>query len=71
METTIRTSQEALERWLSLWKLGRFPTGPIQRYLGTYIERFYLFHPKHPFYQVAFPEPPQDTDGKEISFTWK
>ncbi|HHT02553.1 MAG TPA: type I-E CRISPR-associated protein Cse1/CasA [Firmicutes bacterium] len=68
---TIRTSQEALERWLSLWKLGRFPTGPIQRYLGTYIERFYLFHPKHPFYQVAFPEPPQDTDGKEISFTWK
>lgn len=43
----------ALERWQELWKRGEFPDGLIQLYLTHYEERFWLFHPVFPFYQVA------------------
>ncbi|MGI6085012.1 MAG: type I-E CRISPR-associated protein Cse1/CasA [Acetivibrionales bacterium] len=49
----IETANEALERWESIWKLGRFPFESIKRRLCHYEERFYLFHPTRPFYQVA------------------
>jgi CRISPR system Cascade subunit CasA len=50
---TINNATEALERWQSLWELNRFPLGPIKKRLCHYEERFFLFHPERPFYQVA------------------
>lgn len=41
--------EEAVE-W---WEAGRFPEKPLRRYLDTYRERFYLFHDRAPFFQVA------------------
>ncbi|NLI91844.1 MAG: type I-E CRISPR-associated protein Cse1/CasA [Peptococcaceae bacterium] len=49
----INNSPEALERWKSLWELKRFPLEPIKTRLCHYEERFFLFHPERPFYQVA------------------
>jgi CRISPR system Cascade subunit CasA len=49
----LQTAEEALKRWEVLWKLGKFPMEPIKKRLGLYEERFYLFHPERPFYQVA------------------
>lgn len=49
----IEDSPEALNRWQSLWELKHFPIEPIKSRLGHYEERFYLFHPERPFYQVA------------------
>ena len=42
----------AIRRWQALWKAGRFPVQPIRTYLETWKDRFWLFHPEHPFYQV-------------------
>ncbi len=49
----IKNALEALERWESLWELKHFPIEPIKTRLCHYEERFYLFHPERPFYQVA------------------
>jgi CRISPR system Cascade subunit CasA len=49
----LKTAEEALRRWEALWKLGRFQMEPVQRRLELYRERFFLFHPEWPFYQVA------------------
>jgi CRISPR system Cascade subunit CasA len=43
----------ALNRWKSVWDLGEFPMGIINDYLLVFMDRFWLFHPEHPFYQVA------------------
>lgn len=43
---------DALIRWRSLWQLGHFPQEPIRAYLARWHERFWLFHPQRPFYQV-------------------
>lgn len=54
--------EAALERWKALWDKGSFPMEIIEKYLMHFEDRFYLFHPKHPFYQV--------TDiGKATSYT--
>jgi CRISPR system Cascade subunit CasA len=47
------TTDNALERWKGLWYKNGFPSGPIERYLERYRERFYLIHPETPFYQIA------------------
>lgn len=39
--------------WEYLYSLGRFPAEPINDYLTTWRDRFDLFHPKHPFFQVG------------------
>ena len=44
---------EALERWKAWWDNGRFPEKAILDYLDSWHERFWLFHPERPFYQVA------------------
>jgi CRISPR system Cascade subunit CasA len=49
----INNASEALERWQSLWELKHFPIEPIKTRLCHYEERFFLFHPERPFYQVA------------------
>lgn len=52
LEEEITTVQEALRRWEALWVLGAFPQEPVQSYLAQWQERFWLFHPGRPFYQV-------------------
>lgn len=44
---------DALERWKALWDRGSFPMEVIEDYLLHYEDRFWLFHPERPFYQVA------------------
>ena len=43
---------QALRRWGDLWQLGHFPAAPIRDYLEQWKDRFWLFHPTHPFWQV-------------------
>lgn len=56
--------KEAIQRWKALWDRGSLPMGIIKKYLLHYEDRFWLFHPKFPFYQVAI-------DSKEITPTEK
>lgn len=44
--------QEVLERWKGYWDAGGFPRQAVKEYLETYRERFWLFHPETPFWQV-------------------
>jgi CRISPR system Cascade subunit CasA len=44
---------DALNRWKALWDGHTFPMGIIEDYLLHYEDRFWLFHPGRPFYQVA------------------
>lgn len=48
----IEDRRAAVRRWQALWNAGRFPEQPIRTYLETWKDRFWLFHPEHPFYQV-------------------
>ena len=48
----LTTSDEALLRWQSLWKQGYFPQKPVLEYLEAWHDRFWLFHPERPFWQV-------------------
>ena len=52
-EAPTDTAEIARGRWAKLWDQGRFPAAVIKEYLEYFQERFYLFHPKRPFYQVA------------------
>lgn len=45
--------EEALDRWGQLWEKKQLPEKPILDYLATWRDRFWLFHPERPFYQVA------------------
>ena len=49
----IEDAEDALKLWKELWSLGEFPYEIIENYLKQYEDRFWLFHPKYPFYQVA------------------
>lgn len=44
---------DVLNRWEAYWKQGRFSEEAIRKYFADYEERFWLFHPETPFYQVA------------------
>ena len=48
-ESEIEDEEEAVQRWKSIWDLGRLPQEPIQAYLNEWHERFWLFHPERPF----------------------
>ena len=48
----LQTADDALDRWEALWNAGRLPEKPIRDYLTRWSERFWLFHPERPFYQV-------------------
>lgn len=51
----LSSSEDALERWKVIWDKGEFPMEIIEDYLLHFEveDRFWLFHPQHPFYQVA------------------
>ena len=51
-EAPVQSSGEALSRWRALWQMQRFPEKPIREYLDKWRERFWLFHPDRPFYQI-------------------
>ena len=42
-----------LDRWKEYWEKGQFDYLIFDEYLEKYRERFYLFHPQYPFWQVA------------------
>lgn len=48
----LKNTNSAVRQWRSLWQLGHFPEGPIQEYLDRWHDRFWLFHPERPFWQV-------------------
>ena len=43
---------EDTDAWEILWRQGAFPMSPISEYLDQWYERFDLFHPEYPFYQM-------------------
>ena len=61
-EAELSSADSALLRWRSLWQLGHFPEKPIRNYLERWHERFWLFHPERPFWQV-----PEAKIGTEYS----
>lgn len=48
----IEDRMQAVLRWQALWDAKRLPEQPIRDYLGRWKDRFWLFHPECPFYQV-------------------
>ena len=48
----ISKEHECIERWRTIWEMGRFPDHPLEDYLNEWKDRFWLFHPERPFYQV-------------------
>ena len=48
----IAEEHQCIERWKSIWDNGRFPDIPLMHYFEEWQERFWLFHPDRPFYQV-------------------
>jgi CRISPR system Cascade subunit CasA len=63
---TIDHVNAALRQWTSLWSKGSFPITLIEKYLDDYVDRFDLFHPEKPFFQVAGI---RTTDGKANPMT--
>lgn len=51
-EAPIESPADALGRWKAIWNAGRFPMETIRAYLADYHDRFWLFDPERPFYQV-------------------
>ena len=51
--SNIEDPVDAKNLWQELWELKQFPYDIIENYLKQYEERFWLFHPQCPFYQVA------------------
>jgi CRISPR system Cascade subunit CasA len=45
-------TDDALIRWEELYRLGHFPEAPVRAYLEQWRDRFWLFHPERPFWQV-------------------
>lgn len=44
---------EEYDIWFESWELGHFDAAPIDSYFKQWSDRFDLFHPTHPFYQVT------------------
>lgn len=51
-EVPLASADDALLRWQALWQLGRFPEKPLRNYLKKWHDRFWLFDPEFPFWQV-------------------
>ena len=58
---------EALERWKAWWDNGRFPEEAVSDYLDKWRERFWLFHPDRPFFQVAGLRSGTDYDSPKLN----
>lgn len=51
-EKLLTEPEDALRRWKTVWEDKKLPETVVDKYLEEWKERFYLFHPDHPFYQV-------------------
>ncbi len=63
--------EDPQEAWAELWREKHFPADKIRQYKSDWHDRFYLFHPEHPFYQIANDEAllkgkPEDKEGKPV-----
>ncbi len=58
--------EEPQEAWEELWEEGRFPAERIREYKAQWYDRFYLFHPEHPFYQIADDKYADGKDPKPV-----
>ena len=58
---------EALERWKAWWDNGKFPEKAVSDYLSKWHERFWLFHPERPFFQVAGLNMGTDYDSPKLN----
>lgn len=58
---------EALERWKAWWDNSKFPERAIAEYLNEWHERFWLFHPERPFFQVAGLQMGTDYDSPKLN----
>lgn len=45
-------ADQVLERWEMIWENGQFSVDTINKYLEKWRDRFWLFDPERPFYQV-------------------
>lgn len=50
-----QTDRDARARWQALWERGSFPAEQIEEYLNHFENRFFLFDPQRPFFQVVVP----------------
>lgn len=60
--SSVQDEDEAINRWKELWDMSQFPTDVLEAYLDQWEDRFWLFHPERPFYQV-----PSAQNGTENS----
>lgn len=51
-EAPFESPMEALDRWAEIWMAKSFPMNVVRAYLAQYHDRFWLFDPERPFYQV-------------------
>lgn len=51
-EAPLAKPKDAIARWRALWELGHFPEKPLRDYFVRWHDRFWLFDPDHPFFQV-------------------
>ena len=58
----LEEKDDALDRWQELWDGKQFPMEPLQTYLDSVKERFWLFDEEYPFYQ--FPEAKELSKGE-------
>lgn len=63
----LENEDDALERWQELWQAGQLPAKPIAEYLQQWHERFWLFHPERPFYQVPEAGNGTEYDGAKLN----
>jgi len=47
------TADDVFRRWQTIWEGGKFLHPILEEYLKHYEDRFWLFHPERPFYQVS------------------
>lgn len=57
--TDLSDPEVALKRWKALWNMGYIPEEMMAPYFAEWEDRFWLYHPLHPFYQI-----PSPIDGK-------
>ncbi len=51
-EAPLAKPKDAIARWRALWESGHFPEKPLRDYFARWHDRFWLFDPDHPFFQV-------------------
>ena len=63
-DSPIVDEQDAMDRWSSLWNMKKFDMDVVDAYLSSYEDRFFLFHPKWPFFQVNIDKGTEYTAAK-------